>query len=386
VSAAVTLLDAARALAPRIRACAPETEAGRRLPPDLVRDLVAAGFFRMLMPRALGGFEVTPVEYMDVIEQLAWADGAAGWAVLISTSSLTLANARLAHEVALGLWGKDPDLVMAGSAVPRGRGAPAPGGYRLTGRWTMGSGIEHSRWVLAGYVATENGEPRRGPDGRLETRMAVFPASEATIHDTWTSTGLRGTGSHDFSVSDLFVPAERTFSTTGPPARTEPLFRFPFFPQLAHAAHALGIARAAMETFLDLAGAKTPTWSPSRNVLRERAPVQERVARAEALTGSARAYARGLATEVWNTVLAGERPSRDQRARFRLALAHAMSSAVEAVDLLYRTAGASAVYAGTLDRCFRDIHTAAAHVWVAPESYELAGRLLLGLEPETGLI
>jgi indole-3-acetate monooxygenase len=382
-----SLLDAARALSPRINSCAQEAEAGRRLPLPLVDAMVEAGFFRMLVPAAFGGSEVTPVTYMDVIEELAHADGAAGWCVLISTSSMWQSVAKLQPDVAASMFGSAQSALMAGSAVPRGRAAPVEGGYRVTGRWTMGSGIQHSRWVMAGCMVMDGDAPARDANGAPRIRMTVFPAADAEVIDTWTSTGLRGTGSHDFAISNLFIPEEHTFSSLDRPQQSGPLYHLPFMPQLAHAAHALGIARAASDEFLDLAGAKTPTWSPSRNVLRDRPTIQAKVARAEALTGSARSYLYDRARELWAIVLAGERPTAPQRARFRLAIANAMTSSVEAIDLLYGAAGASAVYAASpLDRCFRDIHTAAAHVWVAPETYELVGRILLGLDPGTLMI
>lgn len=349
--------------------------------------MVEAGFFRMLVPAAFGGGEVTPFTYMDVIEELAYADGAAGWCVLISTSSMWQCVSKLRPDVAATMFGSAQNAIVAGSAVPHGRAVPVEGGYRVTGRWTMGSGIEHSRWVMAGCMVMDGDAPARDANGAPRIRMTVFPAAEAEVIDTWTSTGLRGTGSHDFAVSNLFIPEERTFSSLDRPHQSGPLYHLPFMPQLAHAAHALGIARAAFDEFLDLAGAKTPTWSPSRNVLRERPTIQAKVARAEALTGSARSYLYSMARVPWDIVLAGERPSPPQRARFRLAIANAMTASVEAIDLLYGAAGASAVYAASpLDRCFRDIHTAAAHVWVAPETYELVGRILLGLEPGTTMI
>jgi alkylation response protein AidB-like acyl-CoA dehydrogenase len=164
--------------------------------------------------------------------------------------------------------------------------------------------------------------------------------------------------------------------------RPQALYRFAGWTHVAHAAIGLGIARVAIDEFVGLAGGKRATWLPAEGRLAGRTTIQARVARAEALVGSGRAYVREATRDAWDTVCRGERLSTDQRAIYRLSIVQAMTNAVEAVDLMYSAGGATAIYAASrLDRCLRDAHTAAAHVWVAPDNYELAGRLLLGLEP-----
>ena len=151
---------------------------------------------------------------------------------------------------------------------------------------------------------------------------------------------------------------------------------------MAHAALGLGIARVAIDEFIALAGGKQATWHASEGRLAARTTIQAKVAKAEALVGAGRAYVREATRDTWETVSRGEPPSPSQRATFRLAIAEAMANAVEAVDLMYSIGGATSIYATSrLDRCLRDVHTAAAHVWVAPDTYELAGRLFLGLDP-----
>jgi alkylation response protein AidB-like acyl-CoA dehydrogenase len=375
------LLAAIGVLTERLRAAADEIERARTLPEPLVEAMVEVGLYRMLLPRALGGGEVDPLTYFDVIEALARADSAAAWSVLISTSSMTSTVRGLGDEALAAMFATPRQTVMAGSAPPRGRAVPAPGGYRLTGRWSQGSNILLAGWVHVGCHVHDGGEPRRGPDGNPVYLMCAFPAGEAQVIDTWHTTGMRGTGSHDYAVSDLFVPGDRVHPAVAESDRPQALYRFAGWTHVAHAAIGLGIARVAIEEFVGLAGGKRATWLPAEGRLASRTTIQARVARAEALVGSGRAYVREATRDAWDTVCRGERLSADQRAIYRLAIVQAMTNAVEAVDLMYSAAGATAIYtASRLDRCLRDAHTAAAHVWVAPDTYELAGRLLLGLE------
>jgi indole-3-acetate monooxygenase len=376
------LLAAVGALTERLRTAADEIERARTLPEALVEAMVEAGLYRMLLPRGLGGGEVDPLTYFDVIDALTQADSAAAWSVLISTSSMTSTVRGLGDEALAGMFATPRQTVMAGSAPPRGRAVPVPGGYRLTGRWSQGSNILLAGWVHVGCHVHDGGELRRGPDGSPVYLMCAFPAGEVQVIDTWHTTGMRGTGSHDYAVSDLFVPADRVHPAVAESDRPQALYRFAGWTHVAHAAIGLGIARVAIDEFVGLAGGKRATWLPAEGRLAGRTTIQARVARAEALVGSGRAYVREATRDAWDTVCRGERLSTDQRAIYRLSIVQAMTNAVEAVDLMYSAGGATAIYAASrLDRCLRDAHTAAAHVWVAPDNYELAGRLLLGLEP-----
>jgi alkylation response protein AidB-like acyl-CoA dehydrogenase len=370
------------ALAPRLREASGEVEAQRSLTEPLVEALVEAGLYRLPLPRALGGGQVDPLTYFEVIEALARADSAAAWSVLISTSTMTIAVRGLGDPVLAALFPAPRQAVMAGSGPPRGRAVPVPGGYRVTGRWSQGSNILIAGWVQVGCHLWDGDRPRPGPDGRPVYLRCILPAAEAEVLDTWDTTGMRGTGSHDFAFRDAFVPAERVHGAADEAGRLEPVYRFAGWTHVAHAALGLGIARVALDAFVGLAAGKQATWLPEEGRLAGRGTIQAQVARAEALVGGGRAYVREATADVWETVCRGELPSPTQRAVYRLAIAQAMAQAVAAVDLLFSLGGASAIYATSpLDRCLRDIHTAAAHVWVAPDTYELAGRLLLGLDP-----
>jgi alkylation response protein AidB-like acyl-CoA dehydrogenase len=381
------LLEAARALGPRIRACSRETERDRRLPEWLVQELVDAGLYQMFLPRSLGGFELPPIAYFDVVEELARIDSAVAWSILISTSSMTSMLRGLPDEVVSRMFTTPRQAIIMGSAPPKGRAVATPGGYRVTGRWTQGSNILITGWVQVGCVVYDGEERRRGPDGRVEHRLCSLPASAAEVFDTWDTTGMRGTGSHDFGFSDCFVPEERTHVVGRPSQRSGPLYQFAGWTHVGHAALGLGIAREAIEAFLGIAGAKRATWLRGEGKLAGRGTIQARVAQAEALVGSGRSYVRETLTDLWGTVTVGNTPTPYQRAVYRLSIAQAMANCVEAVGLMYSAGGASAIYASNaLDRCLRDIHTAQAHVWVAFDTYEIAGRLLLGLDPGTPTI
>jgi alkylation response protein AidB-like acyl-CoA dehydrogenase len=376
------LLAAVQALAPELRAASDEIEAGRSLTEPLVQAMVDAGFYRLYLPRSLGGGELDPLTYFDVIEALARIESAAAWSALISTGAMTIASRGLPDEVLAAMFASPRQTIMAGSGPARGRAVCAPGGYRVTGRWSQGSNIRLARWVLVGCHLYADAEPRLGPDGGPIYLRCVLPASQVEIIDTWRTTGMRGTGSHDFAITDVFIPQERVHGLIEQSHRPEPLYQFVGWTHIAHAAVGLGIARVAIEEFVGLAGGKRATWLATEGRLATRTTIQAKVAQAEALVGSGRAYVREATRDLWETVCRRERPSPEQRAVYRLAVAQAYANAVQAVDLMYSLAGASAIYAESrLDRCLRDVHTAAAHVWVSPDTYELAGRLLLGLDP-----
>jgi alkylation response protein AidB-like acyl-CoA dehydrogenase len=358
-------------------------ERGRTLTEPLVQAMVDAGLYRMLLPRSLGGGEVDPLTYFEVVEALAKVESAAAWSVLISTSTMTGTVRAFTDEQVRALFTSPRQTIMAGSAPPRGRAVSAPGGHRLTGRWSQGSNVLIASWLHLGCHLYDGDRPRLGPDGRPLYRYCMVPTARVEVLDTWHTTGMRGTGSHDYTVTDVFIPDEHVHPAVERSAfRPQPLYQFAAWTHVAHAAVGLGIARVAIEEFVGLASSKEATWLPTEGRLAARTTVQAKVAQAEALVGAGRAYVREAAQDTWDTVCRGDRPSPQQRAIYRLSIAQAMASALEAVDIMYSLGGASAIYAESrLDRCLRDARTAAAHVWVAPDTYELAGRLLLGLDP-----
>jgi alkylation response protein AidB-like acyl-CoA dehydrogenase len=338
-----------------------------------------ADLFRLLTPRALGGLEVDLRTVIQVVEELARVDGSAGWAVMIGNSGLF--TAWLDAEAGQEIVGLDPGLPTGGALAPAGQAVAVPGGYRVTGRWSFASGCEYATWLLGGCVVT-GGNRRSGADAEPELRVLYFPSSDCEILDTWSVGGLRGTGSHDFQVRDVFVPRRLSFAPADSPVQTGPLYRLPLFALLASILPAvpLGIARGAIDALVELASTKTP--AASRCLLRDRAMVQTQVAQAEAVLRAGRALLFDTVSDAWSSVVAGRTVSLQQRALLRLAATHATIGAAQAVDLMYQAAGGSSVYTNSrLERAFRDVHVATQHLGVSPTMYEPVGRVLLGMDP-----
>jgi alkylation response protein AidB-like acyl-CoA dehydrogenase len=372
------------ALTAQIEQSRDQIEQDRRLPASLVTALTEAGFFRMAIPAALGGLEVDPHTMLQVIETLSVVDGSTGWCVMIGASSGIFAGF-LPKSGAREVYGSGSDVIVGGSFAPAGRVAPVEGGYRLSGRWAFASGSQHCTWLVANGVMVDGDQPRRDGGGPPEPRLMFVPIAECQIIDTWVTGGLRGTGSHDFTVTDVFVPERRgLLFLTGRSSLDRPLYRGPlttwFGPMVASVA--LGIARGAIDTLADLAGRKVPTFR--QNLLRERVLIQTQVAKAEALLRSARAFLYETVDEVWCNVCAGAEPSVEDLHLLRLAGAHAADSALAVVEMMYKAGGGTSVYTRSpLDRQMRDVHAATQHVGVSQIYYELAGRILLGMEPGT---
>lgn len=371
------LLATAQALFPRLSARSDEIESARRLPPDLAAELAREGFFRMMLPESLGGLELHPAQSFQIIEALAKADGAAGWCVMIGAST-ALTSAWLPEPAAQAVYGA-PDAITGGMAAPMGRAERVEGGYRVTGRWPWVSGGQHCQWLVGGAVVMEGGKPRLGATGLPETRLCFFPAGSVVLHDTWFASGLCGTGSGDMEVKDLFVPEAYAFSFFSPRRVTSPLYGFPFcLLGMGIPAVALGIARRAIDEFITLAHQKTLLLE--RRQLAARPAAQEAVAVAEATVRSARAFVLEALHAVYAESTRGP-VSQRARAELRLAMTHATRSAARAVDGMYEAAGGSAVFRSSpLQRCFRDVHVATQHAYVAPPTLELTGGLLLGLD------
>jgi indole-3-acetate monooxygenase len=377
---------AALELTPLIRSHADETERGRRLAAPVVNALRSARLFAMGLPASLGGIETPVGTVLRAIEQIAYADGATGWNVMITFDTGMWAGFFHAAE-ARALIASIPQPILAGSISPPGRMHRVPGGYRLSGRWRFGSGCQQADVFIVGAQLYDGDKPVIGANGMPDMLQATIRAGDVNIIDTWHVAGLRGTGSHDFAVENLFV-AEGYVQPLNldVPAEPGPLYAFSLIPSFAVAktAVALGIARHAVETLRDLALAKTPLGHTS--LLRERPAVQADLARAEACIRSARAFMHETVDEVWHSVAAGKVPTTDQRAWLRLAAVDGVQRAVQAVDLMYNAGAGTAIYESSpLERCFRDVHVVPAHIVVQPVLYEVAGRVFLNLPPATML-
>jgi indole-3-acetate monooxygenase len=387
------LVQAAAALRPVLRGYQEEIEREQRLPPALVEQLRAAGFYRMVIPRSLGGLQVDPLTYTRVVELLAEGVGSVGW---------NLANNGIGQLVTLGMpdegvqeiHGQGSPSIIAGTAVQGGgQAVPVEGGYRVNGHWTFGSGCQESSWMLASFQILDDGEPRRRPDGGSLYWRGVFNRSEATVvPGSWDVAGLRGTGSFDWTVKDVFLPERRTCPHVGVPLDNQwsrwPGLTYalpsPCWVGPHHSSVITGIARAGINALIALAVEKTPRGRDFR--LCDNTQVQDDVGRADAILNSGRIYRSAMIAELWNTIARGEETTLEQRARCRLASTNAADSAREAMDLMYRHGGSTSFKrASRLAECWRDLHVVGQTVTVGPEWYPIAGRALLGMEPGSRL-
>jgi alkylation response protein AidB-like acyl-CoA dehydrogenase len=315
-----------------------------------------------------------------VIEEVAKADGAAGWNVMIAGTGGMFA-AYLPPASAQEIYASDANVVTAGALAPKGRAIQDSSGYKISGRWPLASGCLHAHWLAGGSFIFDGEAPRVNELGIPDLHLVFFPKDECEIIDTWRSSGLRGTGSHDFAVQDKAVPAGRTFSLmTAKPYHDGPLYRSPILTVFGYpvASVSLGIARAALDAFAELAGGKMPTFTFS--LLRDRPSVQMQMGHAEALVRSARAFLFEQAASAWETMCAGGPLSEEQEALGALARVQTAQACAEAVDIVYTLAGATSVYeTSRLERCFRDVHVVTQHIATGFSWYERSGQYLLGL-------
>lgn len=382
-------VERARSLAPEIEASAEPIDQERRLPPRLVAMLVDAGLFRMLLPRSLHGAELDPATFARVIEEIAKADASTAWC-LCQASGCSMVAAYLQPDVAWQIFGSDPRAILAWGPGPDARAVAVDGGYVVTGHWSFASGCRHATWLGGDCTIYErDGAPRRRADGAPEERMMLFPAADAMLVDIWQVSGLRGTGSDAFQVSDLFVPHERSVVWRDPSERREsgPLYTFPIVSLFAagYAGVALGIARSTLDAFVELAREKTPRGMSQ--ALRDSAVIQSQVAQAEAQLGSARVFLLASLDEIWRAIGRSGAIPLDQRMRIRLAATYAIHQAKHVVDTAHHAAGATALFTrGAFDRRFRDMHAVTQQLQGRQAHFETVGQFLLGLEPDTAFL
>jgi alkylation response protein AidB-like acyl-CoA dehydrogenase len=365
-------VEAAAAMAPAVAGRAVEIENLRRLPLDIVDDLRDAGLFRLCIPAALDGGEVHPSVLVRTFEALSRGDAAAGWCLMIGATT-GVGAAYLPEDEARAIYAP-ADAVTGGVYAPRGRAVAVDGGYRVSGRWQWGSGCQHSTWLMLGALV--EGDPPA-------VRQFYFPAGEVQVHDTWYASGLRGTGSNDLEVSDAFVPGSRCVAITEAPLHDGPLYRFPVFGLLALGVCAvtLGVARAALDELTGVAGVKTATGQSRK--LAERPAVQSAVGESEAALRAARAFVFDAIDEAWDRAEKGEPLGLEDRARLRMAATHAAVTSARVVDTAYNLGGGTSVYESSpLQRYFRNVHVATQHIIVSPPTFQLAGRVLLGLDTD----
>lgn len=377
-------LRRARELGPELDAAAEAIERRRELPEATVEALIERGLFRLLLPRTLGGAELRPAAYVTVIEEVAKHDASVAWC-LGQACGCSMTSAYLDPEVAREIFGGKRGIVAWGPPGPAEARA-VPGGCRLTGTWSFASGSHHATW-LGAHVAilAPDGAPQLRPDGGPVMRTLLFPKASASFTDIWHVIGLRGTGSDSYTVTDLFVPERHTVlrETAAKPRQPGLLYAFSSSNIYASgfAGVALGIARSALDAFVELARDKIPRGA--KRTLRDNNVVQAQVSQSEARVCGARAFLLGSLDEIWREVSGSGRLTIDHNTTIRLASTWAIHQACEVVDTAYHAAGATAIFeSNPFERRFRDIHTVVQQYQGRQAHFETVGQVLLGLEPE----
>jgi alkylation response protein AidB-like acyl-CoA dehydrogenase len=374
-----------RRIAATIKAEAEASERGLRLTPTLQAALHREGLFRLLLPRPFGGFETDPATFFQVVEEVAKHDASTAWC-LCQGNGCAMSAAFLDPEVAQEVWGRDPQAVLAWGPGAKSQAIVEGDGYRLTGRWAFVSGGRHASW-LGGHASLieADGSPRRDTDGEIVVRTLLLRASEATWIDAWDVIGLRGTGSDSYKVRDLCVRHDHSFIRDDPAERRyqAPLYLFPQMSLYASgfSATALGIARAMLDSFTELAVDKRPRLA--QRTLRDTGMVQYEVAQADARIRAARAFVLSELGDIWQEVVATKALSIAHRMRIRLATTFAIHEAKAAADIAYDLAGATAIFASSdFERRFRDIHTVTQQLQGRKAHLQSVGAFLLGLPPD----
>jgi indole-3-acetate monooxygenase len=383
------LLARARALGPLIREHAELAEQRRRLAPEVIASLRDAGFFRLLLPRSLGGLEVDPVTCALVVEVIAGYDSAAGWALQAGNSGSWWA-ARFATSGSEEIYADNPSAVVSAAIHPPQQAIETAGGYRITGRSPLASNIHDAEWLFLTALVMDAAQPRT-VDGAPQMIGLAVRAAEAKIVDTWHSLGMRGTDSNDVVLDDVFVPASRTFPFTPefePGAHHRgPLYRLPGIAAASFiiAPVPMAVARGAIDELKALAHRKT-AFGFSRP-LRNRPVVQTTLARAEAMLRAARLLFYDTLDSAWARAVKGERFSLEQKADLLLAGSHAATTAAKVTDLMHRAAGTTGIYtASPLERHFRDAETLRHHGLLSENRFEAVGQVYLGVDPEFPMV
>ncbi len=372
-------IERAETLLPLVRANADAAEAQRHLPAVVAQAFAREGLYRIAAPERCGGENADPATQIRTIETISRADGSAGWNLMIGVESFGLIAPGFKNCAELIA---DPMVVLCGSTAAVGRADAVAGGYRVSGQWQFVSGCHNSQLFGATVRLYRNG----APDEERGNVYALVEKGDFEILDTWHVSGLAGSGSHDVRVDDVFVPESRIVAPLGGTRDESALLRFPLGARLAYnkVAVSLGIARAALDAFVDLAQGKTPRFTS--HSLRHRDRAQRGIAEAEVRVRASRALVFELVAQLWSDVLAGQRIAGAQLAIFQAACSDAVAGCVAAVDLLCDAAGTTANQKGhPLERLGRDIRVVRQHASVASHHIDDAGRVLLGL-PAEGLM
>jgi alkylation response protein AidB-like acyl-CoA dehydrogenase len=379
------LISRAEAVRPLVAAASDEIESTRRLPPALLDKLHEAGLFRLLLPRSSNGIETDPLTFFHVIETIARADASAAWC-LSQAGGCAMSAAYLDLPVAHAIFGNDPRAVLAWGPGPRVRAVECEGGYRVSGVWAFASGGRHATWLGAHCpIYQAEGSPRLDNTGVQQERTMLVRSADVAWTDIWNTVGLRGTASDQFALNDFFVRSDHSITREFDRECREsgPLYRMGSGTcyQVGFAGVACGIARGALDCFVDLARNKVPRGLKSP--LRDNAVVQCGLAQAEVNLRAARGLVLQSMADIWKDLCSGSSITVEQRITVRMAATHAIHKAREAVDFAYNAAGTTAIFENhPLERRFRDIHTVTQQLQGRLSHFETVGAWMMGADAD----
>ena len=380
-----SVVSRAEAVRAAVAAASDEIESTRRLPPALLDKLHEAGLFRLLLPRSSKGIETDPLTFFNVIETIARADGSTAWC-LSQAGGCAMSAAYLDLPVAHTIFGEDPRAVLAWGPGPKVRAIECEGGYRVTGVWAFASGGRHATWLGAHCpIFRDNGSPRLDADGVQQERTMLVRTEDVGWTDIWNTVGLRGTASDQFELNDFFVRSDHSITRQFDRECREsgPLYRMGSGTcyQVGFAGVACGIARGALDNFVDVARNKVARGS--KGPLRDNAVVQSNLAQAEVNLRAARGFVLQSMADIWKELCAGATITVEQRITVRMAATNAIHKAREAVDFAYNAAGATAIFENhPLERRFRDIHTVTQQLQGQLRHFETVGAWMLGADAD----
>jgi alkylation response protein AidB-like acyl-CoA dehydrogenase len=384
-----TLVARAEAVRPAVAAAAKEIEDTRRLPPALLDKLHEAGLFRLLLPRSSNGIETDPVTFFRVMETIAQADASTAWC-LSQAGGCAMSAAYLDLPVAHAIFGNDPHAVLAWGPGPKVKAIECDGGYKVTGVWAFASGGRHATWLGAHCpIFQANDSPKLDANGKQQERTMLVRTEDVQWTDIWNTVGLRGTASDQFALTDFFVRADHSITRDFDKECREngPLYRMSASHcfQVGFAGVACGIARVALDNFIDLARNKVPYGQKSP--LRDNAVTQSNLAQAEVNLRAARGFVLQTIAGIWKDLSAGAMITIEQRITIRMASTNAIQKSREAVDFAYNVAGATAIFQShPLERQFRDMHTVTQQVQGRLSHFETVGAWMLGAETNLAFV
>lgn len=381
-------------LAPAILAGGDKAQELRRLPDDIVSNLVDKGFFRFALPEELGGDNASSMETVEVLEAIASVDASVAWNVMLGSEINAMAAGGMDPKIAEEIYLENPRVIMCGGGGPGSKPPRAErtndGGIRVWGQSTFISGCYNASWCFMMAPIMHGDKPELDDDGNPVAKMWLMPRSEWEINDTWDVAGLRGSGSHDVVADGAHVAPEHVgVDLVSMPAQySNPVYRIPVPLRLSYnkVAVALGVARGAIGAFSDLAQDKVPMMSAA--TLKHRPIAQFRMGEAMATYRAARAYVLDAMSKVEAELAAGAaRPGAETTENARLACVYGANECMKVVDSLHNTAGTSGMRMfSPLERKLRDAHACATHRWVSHPLYENLGKIYLGHEPEPEFI